>query len=41
MNDLILVEKLAEWQGLKTLVLDSASSRRLRAVVCNKTRIKD
>ena len=26
MNDLIVVEKVAEWQKLKTLVLDSVSS---------------
>jgi hypothetical protein len=27
MNDLIAVEKIAQWQRLKTLVLDSVSSR--------------
>ena len=26
MNDLIVVEKIAQWQKLKTLVLDSVSS---------------
>jgi hypothetical protein len=26
MNDLIAVEKIAQWQKLKTLVLDSVSS---------------
>ena len=34
MNDLIEVEKLAEWQRLKTLVLDSVSSPITRRV-CN------
>src|SRR6202163_3028020 len=32
MNDLIVVEKLAEWQRLKTLVLDSVSSPITRRV---------
>jgi hypothetical protein len=32
MNDLIVVEKLAEWQRLKALVLDSASSPITRRV---------
>lgn len=32
MNDLIVVEKLAEWQKLKTLVLDSVSSPITRRV---------
>jgi hypothetical protein len=26
MNDLVVVEKIAQWQKLKTLVLDSGSS---------------
>ena len=34
MNDLIVVEKLAEWQRLKALVLDSVSSPITRRV-CN------
>ena len=32
MNDLIVVEKLAEWQRLKALVLDSVSSPITRRV---------
>ena len=32
MNDLIVVEKLAEWQKLKALVLDSVSSPITRRV---------
>ena len=32
MNDLIVVEKLAEWQRLKPLVLDSVSSPITRRV---------
>jgi hypothetical protein len=32
MNDLVVVEKLAEWQRLKTLVLDSVSSPITRRV---------